>query len=290
MTAIQHAIREQLADELKLANASPRTYARYTQCADRFLEALPVPVEKTTEAHVRRFLRGLQESGVKPHCLSAYLAAIKFLYRRVVRLPEVVRDIPYPKLPKTLPVVLSGSEVETVLRAVRVFKYRVVLTTIYAAGLRVNEACQLHCSDIDSKRMVIRVRGGKGKRDRYVMLSSRLLTLLRDYWRGQRPPGDPLFPSHYANSIYVSQYSVRRAAAEAAEACGIRKRVRPHTLRHSFATHLIEAGADLRTVQIILGHSSIRTTARYVRVSTRHIGSRESPFDILNTVAGKVLG
>ncbi len=262
----------------------------YTHCADRFLAALPVPPKEATEADVRRFLRGLQDGGIGPHGLKCYVAATKFLYRRVVRLPEVVESVPYPKIPISLPVVLSGSEVAEVLRSIRVFKHRMVLTAVYAAGLRLSEACHLHCSDIDSKRMVIHVRGGKGKKDRYVMLSDRLLVLLRDYWRGQRPPGDPLFPSHYGNATYVSGNPVRDALSQAAVACGIRKRVRPHMLRHSFATHLLEAGANLRTIQLILGHTSIRTTARYLRVSTRHVGATKSPYDILGTVAGKALG
>lgn len=285
-----HSIRDRLSDELKLANVSPRTLRTYMRCVDRFLRALSEPPEEATEADVRRFLRGRQESGSGPHDLKSYVAATKFLYRRVLRLPDVVENVPYPKIPKSLPVVLSGSEVTEVLGSVRQFKYRVVLTTVYAAGLRLSEACHLHCSDVDSKRMVLRVSGGKGKKDRYVMLSGRLLVLLRDYWRGQRPPGEPLFPSYYGNATYVSGNPVRDALSQAAVACGIRKRVNPHMLRHSFATHLLEAGANLRTIQLVLGHSSIRTTARYLRVSTRHVGATKSPYDILGTVAGKVLG
>ena len=281
-------IQNLLVDELKLANASPSTLSAYVRGAGHFLKTLSGPPEKATEADVRRFLRGLQEGGIGPHGLKSYLAAIKYLYMRVLRQPDVVRDIPYPKIPKTLPVVLSGSEVAAILRSVRQFKYRVILTAVYAAGLRISEACRLHCSDVDSKRMVIRVRAGKGKKDRYVMLSCRLLTLLRDYWRGQRPPGDVLFPGRQGDS--VSTTAVREALGRAAQACGIQKRVTPHLLRHSFATHLIEAGADVRTVQVVLGHSSIRTTARYMRVSTRHIAATESPYDLLGTVAGKVLG
>lgn len=289
MTAT-NSIRDQLIDELKLSNAALTTLERYSGSVDHFLKALGKPPAEATEADVRRFLRGLQERGVGPHGLKSYVAAIKYLYTRVLRQPDVVRGVPYPKIPKTLPVVLSGSEVAATLRSVRQFKYRVILTAVYAAGLRISEACRLHCSDVDSKRMVIRIRAGKGKKDRYVMLSRRLLTLLRDYWRGQRPPGDVLFPGQQGASAHVSTTAVREALSRAAQACDIRKRVTPHVLRHSFATHLIEAGADVRTVQVVLGHSSIRTTARYMRVSTRHVAATASPYDILGTVAGKVLG
>lgn len=285
-----HDIRLQLVDELKLANVSPRTLDSYTRCVERYLAFLPGPPERATEADVRRFLRGLQDGGIGPNGLKSFVAAVKFLYRRVVRLPKVVDDVPYPKVPKSLPTVLSGSEVAEVLRAVRVFKYRVVLTTIYAAGLRLREACRLHCSDVDSKRMVLRVRQGKGQKDRFVMLSERLLLLLRDYWRGQRPPGDPLFPGTVSGVAYVSTTPIRNALSRSAVSCGIQKRVHPHVLRHSFATHLLEAGADLRTIQVVLGHASIRTTAHYLRVSTRHVGATKSPYDVLGTVAGEVLG
>jgi site-specific recombinase XerD len=218
-----------------------------------------------------------------------FVAALRFLYIHTLQRPQVVETVPYPHVPKSLPIVLSGSEVEAVLGAIESFRHRTILSAAYGAGLRVSEACRLSCADVDNKRMVLRVHQGKGKKDRYVMLSERLLLLLRDYWTAAQPGRERLFPGDDADG-FVSPAAVRSALHRAVETCGLTKRVTPHILRHSFATHLLESGADLRLIQTVLGHASIRTTARYTHVSTRHVAATKSPLDLIGTPAGEVLG
>ena len=165
----------------------------------------------------------------------------------------------------------------------------VVVTTAYGAGLRVSEACRLQVQDIDGKRGLIHVRLGKGGKDRYVMLSQRLLGLLRQYWVAVRPSGEWLFPGRKPGKP-LTPSAVRRALNVAVKAAKLKKRVTVHVLRHSFATHLLETGTDIRLIQVLLGHASIRTTARYAQVSTTHIGRVKSPLDLLGTKQGAVLG
>ncbi|MCO5166413.1 MAG: site-specific integrase [Planctomycetes bacterium] len=279
-----------MVSDLELANYSARTIKEYTRCADTFVaHYMRVPAE-LGETEVRCFLLHLHKiRGVGPESLKMFVAALKFLYARTLQRPEVVETIPWPRVPKSLPVVLSGTEVEQLLAAIESLRHRAILSTAYGGGLRISEACRLTCADLDSKRMVLRVREGKGKKDRYIMLSERLLLLLREYWKAAKPGRERLFPGDGADG-FVSYGAVRHALRRAVEACGLTKRVTPHVLRHSFATHLLESGADLRTVQAVLGHASIRTTVRYTHVSTRHIAASKSPLDLIGTAAGGVLG
>lgn len=158
----------------------------------------------------------------------------------------------------------------------------------YGAGLRVSEACRLGVGDIDSRRGLIHVRDGKGGKDRFVMLSTRLLAVLREYWRAARPSGPYLFPG-MDGAQPIDRHAVNRALRQAAVDAGIAKKVTPHSLRHAFATHLLEAGTDIRTIQVLLGHASISTTARYAKVSQRHVGRTTSPLDVLGTEEGRKL-
>ena len=175
---------------------------------------------------------------------------------------------------------LSQAEIERLLRAVRRPKHRAMLMVAYGAGLRVSELCALLPTDIDSQRMLIRVRAGKGGKDRYVMLSPRLLATLREYWRLRPPRGPYLFPSPRPGKP-LSRMAVFHVVRRAARRAGLRRRVNPHMLRHCFATHLLEAGTDIRVIQVLLGHRSLRTTARYVLVSRAHVGTVQSPLDAL---------
>jgi site-specific recombinase XerD len=186
-------------------------------------------------------------------------------------------------------VVLSGTEVEAVLGAIESITYRAVLMTTYGAGLRISEACQLQAADIDSKRMLIHISDGKGGKQRYAMLCDRLLKTLRAYWRQVHPKGEYLFPGQKPGTR-LSNSSVRKVLHQAIEDCGIEKRVTPHVFRHSFATHLLDTGTDIRTIQVLLGHNSIRTTQVYTQVSPQHISRVTSPLDLLGTRAAKVLG
>jgi site-specific recombinase XerD len=169
-------------------------------------------------------------------------------------------------------------------------KHRAILTTAYAAGMRVFEACKLQICDIDSKRMVIHLREGKNKRDRYVMLGEQLLLCLRQYYRMERPQGRYLFPGKIKD-VPISTSTVQQALRKAADSCGIRKKVTPHSMRHAFATHLLEMGTDIRVIQSLLGHRSIRTTTIYTQVSKRHVASTRSPLDVAcSTTQASLLG
>jgi site-specific recombinase XerD len=279
--------RARMVAELELTNYSPSTINHYVRCADTFVTHYMRPPTELGETEVRCFLLHLQKvRDLGPAGLKMFVAALKFLYERTLARPEVVAAIRYPRVAKSLPDVLSGTEVEALLGAIESLKHRTILSVAYGAGLRIGEACRLRCADIDSERMALHVRGGKGKKDRYVMLGERLLLLLREYWRAAQPGRDHLFPGNSDGGV-VSRDAPRQALHKAVKACGITKRVTPHVLRHSFATHLLESGTDLRTIQVVLGHSSLRTTARYTHISKRHVEGTGSPIDLLGTEQGK---
>jgi site-specific recombinase XerD len=267
-----------LAD-LELRNYSKTTRANYVSAARRFVGHFMQPAEKLGEQEVREYLlyRGKRFT---PNTVAVDLAALKFLYDVTLNRPEVVARVPYPKLPKKLPDILSQSEVVSLLEAVPSLKHRTILMASYGAGLRIGEACALHHSDIDSPRMLIKVRQGKGKKDRYVMLAQKLLLGLREYFRVTRPPKPWLFPGQNPGQ-HLCPGTVREKLHQAVEAVGLTKRVTPHGLRHSFATHLLDAGTDIRTIQVLLGHSSIRTTQLYTQVSQAHLAGTQSPLDQL---------
>lgn len=283
-------LRDQMKADLELRRYSASTIDNYLRCACRFAAFYMRSPEELGEAEVRAFLlHQVQVRQVHVSMHKMYVAALKFLYRTTLGRPEAVDSIPWPKVPQPLPDILSGSEVGRLLAAIREPKYRALAATMYGAGLRITEACRLRVDDIDSERMLIHVRNSKGGRDRYVMLGQVLLAVLRGYWRQTRPPGPQLFPGRCVDGG-VSAGSVRSCLRRVAEKVGIHKRVNPHILRHTFATHLLEAGCDIRTIQMLLGHKSLRSTARYTHVSRRHIARVESPLELLGTPRGKVLG
>jgi site-specific recombinase XerD len=218
--------------------------------------------------------------------LKSEVAGIRFLYTKTLGRPEVVGWMPWPRPAKTLPVVLSGSEVAALLGAMSTPMLRAVTMVMYGAGLRISEACALRVEDIDSARGVLHVRHAKGKRERCVMLSQRLLMVLRSYWAACRPPRPFLFPGDDPRKP-ISVDRVRRGVKAAVSSCGLTKRVTPHVLRNSFATHLLETGTDIRVIQALLGHSSIRTTMRYAQVSRLKLAKTQSPLDLLGTAEGK---
>jgi len=197
--------------------------------------------------------------------------------------PAVVAALPYPKVPLKLPDVLSRDEAETLLAKWHSLKYRALFMVAYGAGLRVSEACGLQVGDIDRQRMMIHVRAGKGKKDRYVMLSPRLLACLEEYWRGARPRGPHFFPGRRAGRPLTRQAAYRALRTLLADG-SFKKHVTPHSMRHAFATHLLEAGTPLRAIQLLLGHSSITTTARYAHMTALHMGRIQSPLDLPLTV------
>jgi integrase/recombinase XerD len=211
------------------------------------------------------------------------MAALRFLYVKTLGLGFMADQIPYPKRPKLLPTVLSQQEVSRLLDGTRSLKHRALLMTLYGAGLRVSEACRLTPADIDSSRMAIHIQQAKGRKDRSVMLSPVLLDTLRRYWKRGRP-GRWLFPGHGTGRPITTKavfLMIRKAAARAK----ITKTVSPHVLRHSFATHLLESGTDIRTIQLLLGHSDVRTTIIYLQVSQQHLQKVVSPLDSLRNQA-----
>jgi site-specific recombinase XerD len=191
-----------------------------------------------------------------------------------------VVDIPWPKIRQKLPDIFSAQEVADLLDAIAAPMHRIVIMATYGAGLRISEACALCVDDIDSSRGLIHVRDGKRGRDRYVVLSPRLLLCLREYWRFAQPQGPYIFVGRQPEQ-HVDPSTIREALKRAARKVGLHKRVTPHQMRHAFATHLLEGGTDIRVIQVLLGHGSIRSTARYTRVSARHVASVSSPLDRL---------
>jgi site-specific recombinase XerD len=208
------------------------------------------------------------------------ISALRFLYKVTLRKNWTFEEIiPAPKKPQKLPIVLSPEEVMQFLTCVASIKHRVILTTCYAAGLRISEAICLRPPAVDSKRMVLRVEQGKGQKDRYVMLSPKLLATLRDWWRVERPQ-HWLFPGDKP-SQHIGKDAVEQACQRAHRLCQIPKPITPHSLRHAFAVHLLEQGTDVRTIQLLLGHRSLATTARYLRIATSKVCSTTSPLDLL---------
>lgn len=276
-------LRNRMEADLRLRNLRPSTQACYLGCVHKFAAYHRRSPAAMGEKEVRDFLVYLRDDKhLVPSTIKAYVAALKFLYANTLQRPEVVRPWLQPRVEKKLPVVLSREEVEALLNGVLSIKYRAVLMTTYGAGLRIGETCRLHVADIDSGRMLLHIRDGKGGRDRYSLLSPRMLEILRAYWRAERPAGPYLFPGQKTGA-HLSAEAVRAVQHKVAEQCGLKKRATPHVLRHSFATHLLEAGTDIRTIQVLLGHRSIRTTQLYTHVSPEHIRGVTSPLDTLDT-------
>jgi integrase/recombinase XerD len=274
-------LRRRMIQDMTLRNFAPRTITVYVDCVARFARHFGRSPELLGPDDVRAYLLDLIERQRRSWAYyNLNLHALRFLYNVTLGRAEVLAHLPCPKRLKRLPVVLSPEELTRFFAAVGRLHHRALLITAYAAGLRVSEVAALRVEDIDSRRMVIRVRQGKGRKDRYVMLSPKLLELLRAYWKAARPrtwlfPGlDPDRP--------ISAAAVMKACRRAWRASGLEKHVTVHALRHSFATHLLEAGTDLRTIQVLLGHDSPRTTALYTHVSPEAVRATPSPLDRLD--------
>jgi integrase/recombinase XerD len=272
---------QRMSRDLAIKNLAEGTWYQYLSCCQRFVRHFMVSPRELALEDLKDFLGQLVREGASPEKLKMHVAGLKFLYGVTLdRKEEVADKLPWPKVPHRQPDILSLSEVERLLEAAMSESLvpTVASITAYSAGLRISEARRLQPGDIDSQRMLIHVRLGKGDKDRFVMLSRRLLEILRAYWVRARPAGEWLFPGGNPNRP-VSEDSMRDVLHAAARKARLRKKVTPHLLRHSFATHLLEAGIDIRVIQVLLGHSSIRSTARYTHVSQRHIGSVQSPLD-----------
>lgn len=274
-------LQEQMKADLLLKRYSPHTTRAYVRCIRNFAKHFMRPPSEMGETEVRQFMLHLaQDRKVSAFVQDMHVNAIKFLYRITLRHPEVVTHLPHPKRPKTLPKVLTLQEILALFTAIKSPKYKAILAVAYGAGLRVSEVCALKPTDIDSQRMLIHVRGGKGNKDRYVLLGETMLTLLREYYQKDRRKGDYLFPGQKPQNPLTSA-AIRKVLIKVAAKAGLSKKITPHTLRHSFATHLLESGYDLRIVQTLLGHTSIQTTQRYTHVTDRLLSLTRSPLDLI---------
>jgi site-specific recombinase XerD len=271
-----------MLDDMQLRNFRPETQRNYINHVAGFARYFNQSPERLDIEAIRQYqLHLLNERKLSPESINQYLSSVKFLYLTTLEMPWTPEYFPHVRRPHKLPVVLSQEEIMAFFDYVPSLKYRAALMVCYGAGLRVSEAVALKVSDIDSKRNLLRVEQGKGGKDRYAMLSPRLLDVLRRYWRAARPK-DYLFPS-WREQRHLSAASLQLACREAALRAGIHKRVTVHTLRHSFATHLLENGADIRIIQALLGHSRIDTTSRYAAVSPQLVAATVSPLDRLET-------
>jgi integrase/recombinase XerD len=270
-------LRRRMTEDMTVRNLSPATQRSYLHAISKFSRYFGRSPDRLGLEDVRAFQVYLVPTGISWAALNQTVCALRFFYGVTLGHAEIPERIAYARQPRTLPIVLSADEVVRFLEAVPGLKTRTALTTAYAAGLRASETVGLRISDIDSKRMVMRVEHGKGGKDRYVMLAPQLLNILRTYWRLARPE-DWLFPGRDGPIDVQVLYSACRSACAAA---GLGKRVTVHTLRHSFATHLLENGTDIRIIQVLLGHNNLSTTARYTRVSRRLIAKTQSPLERL---------
>jgi len=278
-------LRKMMLEELQRRNYSQHTTRQYIRTVEDFARRFHCSPDRLGPRHIREYQAELFEK----HKLSAAsvavrLAALRFFYCKTLKRAWSIADTPYPKGAHRLPTILSQEEVAQLIQAANTSFHRTLLLTLYATGVRRAELTHLKVSDIDSQRMVIHIQGGKGRKDRDVMLSPKLLEALREHWRSlKRKPSVWLFPGNrwHSGDTPIDSKVVWYACQQAAQRAGLQKEVHPHTLRHCFATHLLEAGADLRTIQILLGHNDLKETARYLHLSQRHLHAAASPLDSL---------
>jgi len=272
-----------MLEEIERRNFSENTKECYIRAVEEFARYFNRPPDQLGPEHIREFQAHLfTDSKLAPNTVNQRLAALRFFFVKTLHRPWNAAETPYPKKVIHLPVVLSQEEVARLIDSAVLPFHRVVLMTMYATGVRRAELAHLKVSDIDSERMIIRIRGGKGRKDREVMLSPKLLDELRDHWRRHKPK-EWLFPGgRWHNSTRPITTKVAwHACRQAAKRAGLEKKVHPHILRHCFATHLLEAGADLRTIQMLLGHSDLEETTIYLHVSKRQLNATPSPLDSL---------
>jgi len=275
-------LRKMMLDELQRRNYAQNTVRTYISAVEEFAAYFRKRPDQLGPEHIRAYQVHLfRDRKLSPGTVEQRGAALRFFFVKTLRRPYLPDHIPFPKRPRRLPTVLSQDEVARLIDAASNLMHRTILMTLYSTGLRRAELCALQVPDVDSERMVIHVRQGKGGRDRDVLLSPKLLETLREYWRWIKPK-TYLFPGMVNNwraDVPINHKVVWVAVKEAAKRAGIAKRVSPHTLRHSFATHMLEAGADLRTIQVLLGHAKLADTTVYLHLSRRHLQAVSSPLE-----------
>lgn len=274
-------LRQKMLEELQRLHYSYRTANTYIRIVRDFAAYFHRPPDKLGPEHIRQYQAYLfQSKKLSSATVSQYVSALRFLYVKTLRRHFLTEYIPFPKSSRRLPVVLSSEEVTRLIDAARNLYHRTLLMTLYSTAVRRSELCRLRISDIDSQRMMIRIHG-KGRRDRDVPLSPKLLETLRLYWRWRKPK-TYLFPGRGQHAdVPLSTNMVWLACRQAAQRAGINKRLSPHSLRHSCATHLLDAGADLRTIQVLLGHSRLEHTLIYLHLSHKHLQAVPNPLDNL---------
>ena len=278
-------LRRRMIDDMQIRNLTANTQRVYVAQIVKFAGHFRQSPDLLGPAEIRAWQVHLaQDKRLAARSITVAVSALRFFYTVTLKRPWIVDDdIPTGRKVKKLPVVLSPEEVALFLNSVDNLKHRMILTVCYATGLRISEVVHLKPAAIDSKRMVIRVEQGKGHKDRYVMLSPKLLAMLREYWR-RTHPGEWLFPGGKPGQP-ISPLTVDLTCRQVRERCGIGKPVTPHSLRHAFAVHLLEAGTDLRTIQLLLGHRDLGTTAQYLRIATSTVCATASPLEALRSIA-----
>jgi integrase/recombinase XerD len=272
-----------MLEELQRRNYAQNTIRHYIRTVEDFARRFRCSPDRLGPRHIREYQAELfQKRKLSANSVRPYLAALRFFYIQTLRRAWSLAETPYPKKTRRLPTILSREEVAQLLLAARTPSERILLMTLYSTGARNSELTHLKVSDIDSQRMVVHIRGGKGRKDRDVMLSPKLLTALRAEWRSyHRKSSNWLFPSNYRQDRPIDTKTVWHACRKAAQRASMQKDVHPHTLRHCFATHLYEAGTDLRTIQVLLGHEDLKDTLIYVHLSIPHLKATSSPLDSL---------
>jgi site-specific recombinase XerD len=278
-------LRKMMLEELERRNYAQTTTHLYLQTIEDFARYFKRPPDQLGPEHIREYQAYLfREQKLAAPTVAQRLAALRFFFTQTIKKAWSVAETPYPKRTRHLPSILSPEEVAHLIDSARTGFHRIVLMTLYGTGARRAELAHFEIPDIDSRRMVIHIRGGKGRQDRDVMLSPTLLQALRDYWRGlKRKPTRWLFPGGpwHTAPYPITPKAVYYACQKAAQHAGLQHRVHPHTLRHCFATHLLENGADLRTIQLLLGHQDLKETTIYLHLSQRHLNATASPLDSL---------
>ncbi len=280
MTEQISALRQRMTDDMKLRNMSPLTQKSYIRAVKNYSAHFGKAPDKLTAEDARAYQLHLFDRGLGPEFVNQITCALRFFYRTTLGRDGFETHFPLARRADRLPVILSAADIARFLKAMPNLKHRTVFATIYAAGLRVSEAAKLRVEDIDSTRMVIHVHEGKGGKDRYVMLSTQLLAILRKYWKRERPSGW-LFPGQ-GKDHPITTRQLQRVFRKAATMSGLDRTVTVHTLRHCFATHLLEHGTDIRIIQDLLGHRHLTTTARYARVALKTIRDVQSPLDAID--------
>ena len=274
-------MRQRMMEDLQIRNYAPATVRAYIRGVANFAKHFGKSPDQLGAEQIREYqLFLIKEKGVALPTYIQIISGLRFLYTNTLHCQVPIGRIPFPRSEEKLPIILSREEVKALWDAPKNLGHRTILSTMYAAGPRISEVTHIRISDIDSSRKVIWIRGGKGRKDRQTLLPPKLLELLRCYWRCKRSP-DWLFPGAKAGRP-ITCNAICLACKKAAQAAGISKAIHPHSLRHAFATHLLEAGVNLRNIQILLGHAKLETTARYLHVADTAVRSTTSPLELLD--------